>query len=198
MRFEGTLKVWNDARGFGFIQADHGGQEIFVHIKAWPGRPQPGQRVSFELTRRDDKKRASNVQLLRAGGSRAPLRAQRPDAPAQWGTAGYLALPAFALLYLMVAVLWRVPHSVAGLYAGASLICFISYAADKQAARAGRHRISENTLLLLGLACGWPGALLAQQLLRHKSNKRGFLRPFWATVIINSAAFVYLCSPACP
>ena len=35
MQFTGTLKSWNDDRGFGFIEATHGGQEIFGHIKAF-------------------------------------------------------------------------------------------------------------------------------------------------------------------
>ena len=36
MQFTGTLQSWNDDRGFGFIEATQGGQEIFVHIKAFP------------------------------------------------------------------------------------------------------------------------------------------------------------------
>ncbi len=36
MRIEGTLKKWNDERGFGFIQPTHGGQEVFVHISSFP------------------------------------------------------------------------------------------------------------------------------------------------------------------
>ena len=41
MQFSGTLKSWNDDRGFGFIEATQGGQggqggqEIFVHVKAF-------------------------------------------------------------------------------------------------------------------------------------------------------------------
>ena len=35
MQSTGTLKSWNDDRGFGFIEPTHGGQEIFVHIKAF-------------------------------------------------------------------------------------------------------------------------------------------------------------------
>jgi uncharacterized membrane protein YsdA (DUF1294 family) len=42
------------------------------------------------------------------------------------------------------------------------------------------------------LACGWPGALLAQQLLRHKSSKQAFVAVFWATVIANVVGFVAL------
>ncbi|RZI78674.1 MAG: cold shock domain-containing protein, partial [Rubrivivax sp.] len=49
MRFDGIIKSWNDDRGFGFIEPAQGGQEIFVHIKAFKGlrgRPQPGQRLT--------------------------------------------------------------------------------------------------------------------------------------------------------
>ena len=77
----------------------------------------------------------------------------------------------------------------AWLYLGASALCFALYARDKAAARAGRRRTPERTLLLLGLACGWPGALLAQRCLRHKSSKVAFLRKFWGTVALNVAAF---------
>jgi uncharacterized membrane protein YsdA (DUF1294 family) len=50
-------------------------------------------------------------------------------------------------------------------------------------------------LLLLGLAGGWPGAVLAQQYLRHKSAKAEFRAAFWMTVGLNVAAFVALGSP---
>ncbi len=66
MQFSGTLKSWNDDRGFGFIEATQGGQEIFVHIKAFPagtGRPLVGQQLSFEVETTDNgKKRARSVQ----------------------------------------------------------------------------------------------------------------------------------------
>ncbi|WP_342114989.1 DUF1294 domain-containing protein [Pseudoduganella sp. OTU4001] len=82
--------------------------------------------------------------------------------------------------------------ALAALYAVASVVCFIAYALDKSAARNGRHRTPERTLLLLGLAGGWPGALAAQQLLRHKSSKTSFLAKFWLTVVLNMAALVAL------
>jgi uncharacterized membrane protein YsdA (DUF1294 family) len=80
----------------------------------------------------------------------------------------------------------------AALYAVASAACFIAYALDKSAARQGRRRTPERTLLLLGLAGGWPGGLAAQQLLRHKSSKASFLVKFWLTVIVNLALFIAL------
>lgn len=93
---------------------------------------------------------------------------------------------------------WALPPAVAGLYALASLVCFGMYAADKAAAKAGRWRTSESQLLLAGLACGWPGAIVAQKLMRHKSSKQSFKQRFLVTVMLNMAAFAYLASPISP
>ena len=69
MRYDGSLKKWNAARGFGFIVADEGGHELFAHISAFPrdGQlPTQGERLSFQVEPdRDGKKRAVRVQ--RAG-----------------------------------------------------------------------------------------------------------------------------------
>ena len=70
-------------------------------------------------------------------------------------------------------------------YALASLACFMAYAWDKLAASRGRRRWPERSLLLLGCVGGWPGALLAQQLFRHKTHKAAFQRAFWTTVALN-------------
>ncbi|QKJ21191.1 DUF1294 domain-containing protein [Microbacterium hominis] len=71
------------------------------------------------------------------------------------------------------------------LYAGVSLVAFAAYGIDKSAARREHRRVSESTLLTLGLLCGWPGAVVAQQLFRHKTRKRSFRRAFWRTVVWN-------------
>ena len=83
-------------------------------------------------------------------------------------------------------------HGLAALYLAASLLCFIAYAIDKSAAVAGRRRISERTLLTLGFIGGWPGGLLAQQVLRHKTRKASFLVAFWLSVVVNVAVLVAL------
>ncbi len=75
-------------------------------------------------------------------------------------------------------------------YIGLSIVTFMAYALDKSSAAARRWRWSERSLLQLGLVGGWPGGLLAQQILRHKSNKTSFRTSFWGTVIANVAAFV--------
>lgn len=193
---EGTLKTWNDERGFGFIEPVHGGQEIFVHIKAFSTRsvrPTVGQRVRFavEVTG-DGKKRAKHVELVR---SARPARATRADTPAQWGTASLFAIPAFLIVYALVGVIWKPPAWVAGLYAGASLLCFVVYWVDKSAAAADRWRVREDHLLMLGLVGGWPGAIIAQQVLRHKSNKASFRTKFWVTVVLNILGFIILSTP---
>jgi uncharacterized membrane protein YsdA (DUF1294 family) len=79
-------------------------------------------------------------------------------------------------------------HWIAIWYLFISLICFGLYALDKSAAIAGRTRISELKLLSFGLLGGWPGAILAQQLLRHKTKKPMFRIVFWLSVIVNIAA----------
>ncbi len=73
------------------------------------------------------------------------------------------------------------------MYGVASIVCFIAYAVDKSAAIHQRRRTPERTLLLLGLACGWPGGWLAQRWLRHKSSKTSFLVKFWLVAALNVA-----------
>lgn len=104
----------------------------------------------------------------------------------------------YAALFGAVVYLWQMPPLVAAVYVAGSIVCFAMYALDKAAAKAGRWRTSETTLLLLGLACGWPGALLAQALLRHKASKASFKLRFGLTVLLNIALFAYLSSPLSP
>jgi uncharacterized membrane protein YsdA (DUF1294 family)/cold shock CspA family protein len=191
MRFDGNLKSWNDDRGFGFIEPAQGGQEIFVHIKAFPsgtGRPTVGQALTFKVeSGPKGKKRAHSVQYpVRARVSRQP----RAETPAPWTVPRMLAIPAFAAVYYYVSTQWTVRPLVLLAYIGLSMVTFLAYAFDKSAARQGRWRTSEQSLHVLGLAGGWPGALLAQQLLRHKSSKPSFVAAFWCTVVANIGAFV--------
>ena len=77
-------------------------------------------------------------------------------------------------------------------YAVVSVIAYITYAIDKKAAINNRRRVSEKTLHLLGVVGGWPGAFLAQQRLRHKTQKTAFQVTFWLTVIVNLACAGWL------
>ncbi|MGE8453395.1 MAG: DUF1294 domain-containing protein [Pseudomonadales bacterium] len=102
---------------------------------------------------------------------------------------------AFVFAYGLAALMWRVPIAVGLGYLVLSALTFTVYAVDKAAARANRWRVSEKTLHLLALAGGWPGALIAQEWLRHKSVKPAFRAVFWITVAVNIAVFVFLASP---
>ncbi|MBK6961274.1 MAG: DUF1294 domain-containing protein [Gammaproteobacteria bacterium] len=75
-----------------------------------------------------------------------------------------------------------------------SALTFCFYFIDKEAAQNGRQRTPERRLHLLALAGGWPGALYAQQLLRHKSSKESFRAVFRVTVGFNLAGLGYLAS----
>jgi uncharacterized membrane protein YsdA (DUF1294 family) len=81
--------------------------------------------------------------------------------------------------------------AVLAVYATGSVAAFAAYAWDKSAAQRGGWRLSERTLHFLALIGGWPGALLAQQVLRHKSRKQPFRIVFWFTVALNCGALVW-------
>lgn len=119
--------------------------------------------------------------------------ARRPVRPR--ASAGRLPKAALGLasLALIAGGSWfaGLPPFVALAYAALSLLAFAAYALDKSAAQAGGRRIPENTLHLLSLLGGWPGALAAQQWLRHKSVKASFLAMFWTTVLLNLGALAW-------
>lgn len=195
MRFKGILKSWNDDRGFGFINPIQGGQEIFVHIKAFgrlSSRPRVNELLWFEVELGPQgKKRAKNVEFVR----RTPRGEVRDKPSTQSGSVTVVTIAGFVLLYVVVSILWQPPVVLVAIYVGVSALTFLTYAKDKHAAQHGTWRTPEGTLHLLTFAGGWPGALLARQFLRHKSKKSEFRVVFWITVILNVAAFVLLCSP---
>ena len=161
MRFDGTIKSWDDERGFGFIEPDQGGQDIFVHIKAFKGlreRPQASQRVSFQIELGPQgKKRALNAELIRQA---RPLRNRSSKSgSAQWGTATLFAIPVFGVVLFLGYVLGHPPRWLLWSYVGASVITYAAYVLDKSAAQKGEWRTSEQTLHLLSLVGGWPGAV---------------------------------------
>jgi len=89
----------------------------------------------------------------------------------------------------------RLPLVVPAVYLAASVAAAIAYWTDKSAARTGAWRTPERTLHILALMGGWPGALVAQRVFRHKSAKPSFRFAFWATVIFNCAALVWFALP---
>lgn len=73
-----------------------------------------------------------------------------------------------------------------------SVAAFTAHALDKRAAIHDRRRIPERTLHSLELLGGWPGALLAMHVLRHKTRKPAYYIVTWAIVVIHVAAWAAL------
>lgn len=69
---------------------------------------------------------------------------------------------------------------------------FLAYAYDKHAARKRKRRVRERTLHIMALLGGSPGALFAQQALRHKTTKRSFQLTYWGIVVVQVAVLVYV------
>lgn len=184
---KGSIAKWNDERGFGFISPSEGGGSVFVHISSFPRgdrRPSVNEEVSYTLAfDAHGRPQAKDVRFL--GSQSSSLMPQLPKPG--------IAVPiAFAISFLvalatLVAVGW-LEISWLALYYGASLITYGIYARDKTAAQNARRRTPELTLHLLSLVGGWPGALIAQVVLRHKTRKTSFLIGYWFTVIVNCIA----------
>nr|WP_312973241.1 DUF1294 domain-containing protein [Pseudomonas sp.] len=210
----GRIKSWNDDKGFGFILPAAGGPEVFAHISAMRGdrRPNAGDQVLF-VAGRDERGRLRAEHLRLAGGlaidqpqirvkprAAAPSR-KAPPAPTRAAKAGkrqpsivlrnpiakwliFAALCGLPLLgslhWLAVGLMWPML-----LYPLVSVLCFILYWRDKNSAQQGRKRIPENTLHLVELAGGWPGALMAQQVFRHKTRKASYQLMFWGIVALH-------------
>jgi uncharacterized membrane protein YsdA (DUF1294 family)/cold shock CspA family protein len=191
-RVEGTLASWNADRGFGFITPASGAPQIFAHIRAFPqgsAPPEVGSKLSYEVEVTTDGK--TRARFVRVSGTR-PIQTY---GRVRRSILSYSPIALFVVLYAVVQVLWHPPYWVLIVYIGTSLLCVLIYSVDKSAAAQGRWRVSESALLLLGLAGGWPGAIVAQQSLHHKTKKRSFQSAFAGSVVVNILAFVILSSP---
>ncbi|EKS7424378.1 DUF1294 domain-containing protein [Enterobacter ludwigii] len=71
-----------------------------------------------------------------------------------------------------------------------NVLTLAMYGADKMAARRAMRRVPEATLLVFGLIGGWPGAIIGQQLFRHKTQKQPFKTYFIVSVIVSISAMV--------
>lgn len=188
MRHQGRITRWKDDKGFGFITPNGGGKQVFVHVSAFRNRqrrPDGDELVTYELAA-DEKGRGQAMQVAFVG---EPARGDGKLVPAwlpTFFTAGFLA-------FLSAAVMTgKLPLAIPGVYLVASVMAYVTYAIDKSAAVNNQWRIAENTLHMFGLIGGWPGALAAQRMFRHKSSKPSFQGMFWVTVVLNCSALGWL------
>ena len=187
MRLKGKITFWKDEKGYGFITPASGEKEVFVHINSFINRdrsPGIGQMVEFSLST-DKQGRPCAARVKRP---REKLARDKQNDKLIYVLGAILFLVAVAI----TAATGGMPYQVLLVYLAASALTYFFYAWDKSAARAGAWRTQESTLHGLSLIGGWPGALIAQQFLRHKSKKEEFRFVFWLTVVINVGVFLWL------
>jgi uncharacterized membrane protein YsdA (DUF1294 family)/cold shock CspA family protein len=190
VRYQGKITDWKDDQGFGFITPNGGGPRVFVHISSFSNRqrqPAGNELVTYALMH-DARGRPQAGRVAFIGKRVAPA------APSGQGNASLMLTAGFVAVVAGSAFSGKLPVEVAWFYLAASAVAFLAYAFDKSAARNGRWRTQESTLHLIGLTGGWPGALAAQRLLRHKSRKHSFQVVFWATVVLNCCALAWFFS----
>ena len=191
MRTKGKITSWNDDRGFGFITPLDGGKQLFIHIKAFKNksrRPKINEIVTYASST-DRRGRACAIQATLAG-DKLTIKNKRKNNPL------HIAVSVVFLLIVGLSVLLqKLPVIILVFYTLISMFTYIFYAIDKKAAKDGSWRTKENTLHLLAIAGGWPGALIAQQTLRHKSKKELFRIVFWITVLLNCSIYFWLFTP---
>lgn len=200
MRGKGKLATWNDEKGFGFIEPFDGGQRLFIHISAFARparRPEAGRVVTYTISA-DEQGRPRAEKATMAGDAipnvRRPKRRMPKERKQKRGGRAIAALVSTSFFLVLVVAVFAAgaPFILVPGYLVASAVTYAAYAIDKSAAQSGRWRMPEGSLLLLTLAGGWPGGLLARHVLRHKTRKQPFRMLFWMALLGNIVALFAL------
>ena len=201
MRDQGSLVEWFDEKGYGFIQPnDTSKDRVFLHIKDFARQgPRPIVGCALEYTvllDGDGRFRAQQVMYLKASQTQKILPKpknvngqQQKLRPMQIACIAYiLALAVFTLLGMlsgMVLLFISITNA----------LTYWLYAQDKEAALLGNRRIPEQSLHILSFLGGWPTAWLAQERLRHKTQKQPFRKIYFCTIALNILLILWLISP---
>lgn len=192
MRVKGKLVKWDNEKAFGFITLinleNSSNKQVFIHKSALSNRtrtPQVNDIITFSLSK--DKQGRQCAKNATFTGEK--LKKKQAKKISRFSL--YLS-SLFFIVIITAVVLQKLPFALVFTYLLISLITFITYAVDKSKAQGGHWRTPESTLHFLALVGGWPGAAFAQQLLRHKSQKREFRIGYWFTIFVNLGALSWL------
>ena len=187
---QGKIVHWKDDRGFGFILDEKSGSEVFVHISEFwnkQRRPITGELVSYKLSK--NPKGRPQAQAVRYINDKSEPR------PAKQGAFGPILAISFLLFVGVMVAQNKLPQELLWVLFISNVFAFIAYAKDKSAAKRNKWRIQENTLHLFSLLGGWPAALVAQRVFRHKTSKISFQVTYWITIWLNYGMIVWFLSP---
>ncbi len=187
----GIISSWNEEKGFGFITPKSGSKTLFFHINDYSRRhkrPVQNLEVQYYIST-DQKGRVCAIDVAPLKGHKNNGRELRQ----KFFSLILLSMFSLLLFYLLESKL--IPIELVYLYAIMSVIAFLMYAKDKNAAEWGKWRTAESTLHTLSLLGGWPGAKIAQSFLRHKSKKISFRITYWVTVVANCGTLYWLVTP---
>lgn len=187
MRYQGKISDWRDEQGFGFVTRNGDGQRYFLHIKSMErGRRRPvlNDIVTFSLSV-DSQGRSNATKVDFADHKRTSSLKAETAKPLYFSLAFCMLIVAFVIAGILH---WK----ILGYYMVVNIIVWFLYMFDKNSARSNAQRTPENTLHIFSLLGGWPGALLAQRMFRHKSSKRSFQNAYWVTVWSHCAVFALL------
>lgn len=202
MRNQGRLVEWFDDKGYGFIQpSDPAKDRVFLHIKDFAQQgPRPIIGCALDYTVILDERgryRAQQAHYMKAAQAATTLRnkpqniVQMPKKmqPMQLLCIGYIVVLAGLSIAGVLSGMWLLFISLI------NVITYWFYAQDKEAAQLGNRRVPENTLHILSFLGGWPAAWLAQQKLRHKTQKQPFRQIYFCTIAFNILLILWLASP---
>ncbi len=201
---QGTVKKWQDDKGFGFIETEDG-ESVFFHISEFKAqrRPDIDEQVVFTVAPdHQGRLQAKQVQALdsvqqqmRQKNQQIRRRNQQRSAQADFEEGQkkrlFLGVGFYAVLALL-AFMDELNWLVVVWYVVSGFITYAIYAKDKAAAQRNEWRTPESTLHLLSALGGWVGAMVAQTYLRHKSQKPEFRMTYYLTVIINLALLLFV------
>ena len=201
MRDQGRLVEWFDDKGYGFIQPNDASKDrVFLHIKDFARQgPRPIVGCALEYTvllDGDGRFRAQQVMYLKASQTQKILpKPKNVNGQQQKLRPMQIACIAYILALAVFTILGMLSGMVLLFISITNALTYWLYAQDKEAALLGNRRIPEQSLHILSFLGGWPTAWLAQERLRHKTQKQPFRKIYFCTIALNILLILWLISP---